>query len=394
MGATASYTRDGVDYYDIHVTISVPDDSVGYDYWYKFGDEDKIYPGGIFCPGTYTYNYGSNHSFSCGISSADRRGTTISLIGPWGTRNVFVYRGGNVGSDQPPACSTNETVNVEWDVSKYSLCSCPYYSGISVIEDSCNYSPMKITVTGGDLGDDTQYNYPFVGAYEEIIGAVTGVGGTVAITPSPSNFCSDEHGYASGTDVSLIATPDNGYCFDHWSIYTTIPGETIWDTEWHYLNGSTSPSIILTARDFEVYQDSSGRSHPWVRRTYADAIFTKKLQVTVSCIPLSAGRAEFSDGSTVKNVCKGTTVSVRAYPDDCHWLDYWEIKNETVRKASPSVTIESNTNFCAYFTTKKFKTEGDSPVFKRNTGELMFGCEGKIIFGKAIEDTSKKPILQ
>jgi hypothetical protein len=138
----------------------------------------------------------------------------------------------------------------------------------------------------------------------------TTVGG--ATSPGAGNYV-----YPLGTVVTVTASPNTGYHFDHWS-----------------LDGNT----YGTANTIQVTMNSTHQ---------LQAIFTP-LNYTLTITPTTNGSTNPSPGSHVYSY--GTAASVTAQPNTGYVLDHWLLDNTSAGAANPiSVTMTTNHQLTAVF---------------------------------------------
>ena len=140
----------------------------------------------------------------------------------------------------------------------------------------------------------------------------TTTGGTTSPPPG-------DHVYSPGTNVSVTATPDACYQFDHWE----LDGVDV---------GSANP--------YTVTMDANHTLH---------AVFTQ-INYTLTITTTTGGTTSPSPGAHDYPCC--TNVSVTAIPDACYVFDHWELDGFPAGSANPiTVHMDSDHTLHAVFAT-------------------------------------------
>jgi len=143
---------------------------------------------------------------------------------------------------------------------------------------------------------------------------------TLTITTTPGGVTSPSPGsylYDIGTNVSVTATPDIYYMFDHWELDEVNIG-------------SINPYLVLMDNNYTLY-----------------AVFVQ-ISYTLTITATAGGTT--SPVAGVYTYTAGSSTQVTAFPNiDCT-LDYWELDSANVGIANPlSLTIEANHTLKAVF---------------------------------------------
>lgn len=138
-------------------------------------------------------------------------------------------------------------------------------------------------------------------------------GGSISVTNGASNsYDSPKGNYREGATLTITATPNSGYTFDHWS------------------TGETSASIQHT-----VTQD-----------TTLTAYFTPiNYTISYSVYPSSSGTV-----SGAGSKAYGSTATLTATPNTGYSFHHWEKNNTVVSNSNPySFTVTGNEQYVACF---------------------------------------------
>ena len=148
----------------------------------------------------------------------------------------------------------------------------------------------------------------FVLSYTLTITATTG--GTT--NPSPGSYL-----YNIGTSVSVTATPDTYYIFDHWE----LDGVN---------NGSANPCWVLMDNDHTLH-----------------AVFVQ-INYTLTITATAGGTT--SPAPDIYTYAAGSSIRVTALPSTDYALDYWELDGTNVGTTNPkTVTIDADHTLHAVF---------------------------------------------
>lgn len=130
----------------------------------------------------------------------------------------------------------------------------------------------------------------------------------------------DTYTYSSGTEVSITATPNEGYYFSHWSIDDVV--------------SSTNPTSVTMDQDHTV-----------------EAYFSAT-QTTLQNYTLTINVAEHGTTDPLPEsyrYTEGSIVSITAVPDEGYGLTHWVLDGENKTVPSLEITVSANHNVSVYF---------------------------------------------
>ena len=227
-------------------------------------------------------------------------------------------------------------------------------------------NPITLTAaqtTSKDLDSDVSLQLTFKQVYFYTTTSSNSSGGTAVSTGQ---------GYAaSGEEVQVIANPNTGYEFDHWT-YTGSSGTRT----------STANPLTLSMPAYNV-----------------DFVaYFKKKTYTVSISGETGGNPTFSDGTSTKTVEHGAKVSFSANPSSGYILKEWVVsgsqsissKNETISNyaitANTTITAKYQKQTC---TVSVSAESGGTAKFNDNTytKTVEYGSQVTIV---AVPNTNYK----